>query len=85
MCWTWAYTRPPLPPTLDSVIRIAKLVLVPATGKVVARASGAAPSPDNQLQLCAFAVLSDGRKVKLKNSWNLPGCEIAYRSWVAAG
>jgi hypothetical protein len=85
MCWTWAYTRPPLPPTLDSVIRIAQLVLLPATGTVAAREAGASRSADNDLQLCAFAVLSDGRKVKLQNSWNLPGCDAAYKIWVAVG
>ncbi|MGH7510776.1 MAG: hypothetical protein ACREMZ_15075 [Gemmatimonadales bacterium] len=85
MCWTWAYTRPPLPPTLDSVIRIVRLVLLPPNGEVAARVPGIPVLPENQLQLCPFAVLSDGRKVKLRNAWNVPGCDAAYKIWLAAG
>ena len=82
MCWLWAYTRPLPPPTLDSVIRIARIVVLPANAEVVAREAGHAVSEKNQVQLCPFAVLSDGRKVKLKNAWNVPGCDAAYKSWV---
>ncbi len=85
MCWTWAYTRPALPPALDSVIRIARIFLLPAAGEVEARKVGQPVSAKNQLQLCPFAVLSDGRKVKLRNSWNVPGCDAAYKIWIAAG
>jgi hypothetical protein len=84
MCWLWAYTRPALPPTLDSVIRIARIVLLPPSGEVEAQQSGRPVSAKNQLQLCPFAVLSDGRKVKLRNAWNVPGCDAAYKIWVAA-
>ncbi len=85
MCWVWAYTRPALPPVLDSVIRIVQLVLLPPNGEVEARETGKPALPGNQLQLCPFAVLSDGRKVKLRNAWNSPGCDAAYKIWVAAG
>ena len=85
MCWVWAYTRPALPPVLDSVIRIVQLVLLPPNGEVAAVEPGKPVLPWNQLQLCPFAVLSDGRKVKLKNAWNSPACDAAYKTWVGAG
>jgi len=83
MCWVWAYTRPPLPPILDSVIRIARLLLLPAVDTVSARIAGQPAKAENRLQLCPFAVLTDGRKVKLHNAWNRPACEAAYRRWLA--
>jgi hypothetical protein len=33
-------------------------------------------------QFCAFAVLEDGRRVKTKNSTNVPYCEQLFRTWV---
>ena len=33
-------------------------------------------------QFCAFAILSDGRRVKTENSVNNPYCEQLFQDWV---
>lgn len=69
-CLPWEYDPPRVNP--DSVV-ISRTVLRP---KILAAVTGATQ------QVCAFAVLSDGRRVKMKNSWNNPYCETEYQKWL---
>lgn len=34
------------------------------------------------VQFCAFALLADGRRVKTRNSDNVPYCEVLFQEWV---
>lgn len=85
MCWDWSYTRPPLPipdPGVDSVIRVELRVQPLVKGGPVVTLAGQAPTPLNQVQLCAFARLKSGARVKYRQSTNNPTCELLYQAWV---
>lgn len=77
----------PQPPSggADS-LTLSQIILrtVPADGHAIASYAGqTTPADSNRVRVCAFGVLSDGRRVKLQNSWGVPECETAYQSWLA--
>ena len=85
-CWTWVFTRGPAPviePTVDSVARLATRVvpLVPG-GPFAQRIGQLAPTDSNRAQVCVFAVLKSGKRVKTQNSWNNPRCEAAFQQFL---
>lgn len=71
-CWSWTFTRQVPAPAIDSVKQIV-LRTVPADGRA---------EIGTNIRVCAFGITVSGRKVKLKNSWNVPECQTAYVVWL---
>jgi hypothetical protein len=73
---------PPVATGTDSVAQVVLRAIPLVPGGPFALRVNAAPTDSQRVQYCAFAVLKDGRKVKMRNSWNSPVCEEAYQSWL---
>lgn len=55
----------------------------PADAKSFTKRDSTSPTTDsNSVRICVFGVTTNGRRVKLKNSWNIPKCEELFQSWL---
>jgi len=70
---TWTIRRVPGVPGPITVDSIAAIIVRP---------QGVTVGTGQSVQYCVFAVLKSGRRVKLRNSWNLPRCEQLYQQWL---
>jgi len=80
--WWWIE---PEPVDTATNVQLSQIVIRPSLATVAATVAGQAVTDSNRIQFCAFGVLADGNRVKLKNSWNIPACDTAYKAWLAEG